>query len=515
MNPFSLLPRNLTVRARITVWNVAVMAFVLAILGIALRVTVRAYLITSIDREVTGRYERGRDFWQREDHAPFTRDGRRRGGRGEREGGERNGGERANRPPNPAEPREEAGRGGGATTPAPSPSPPQARFRLLALDGEPYFYGSEQRVLDRVGFERAVRGEVFANTVEVDGEPLRVIYGPLRNRQGTILAVAQHPFVLTDIRRGVGAVTLILVVLIPLALVAAGLGGAFLTERALRPVRAITDAAGAIEADNLSGRLPVHGNDEFARLATTFNAMLERLEAAFNRQRRFTADASHELRTPLSVIKASTSLALESPRSADEYRAILETIDPAADRMERIVRDLLFLARSDGRNLPVERHPILLRHLIEDAVREIRPYGAEGPSVVIDTPDRDLMVEGDPHHLNRLLVNLIENADRHTPAAGSITVRAVADGADGIEISVTDTGEGIPSEHLPHVFDQFYRVDPARSREHGGAGLGLAICKAIVEAHGGATQIASRVGEGTRVTVRVPGRVQAPNAVAA
>jgi Signal transduction histidine kinase len=525
--------RSLSVRARITLWNVGVMALVLAVLGVTLRYTVHAYLIASIDRELTGRYERLREAWKRRtpdrDEAFWRgpregngngRNGRssaREEGRSERERpvGDPRDATLAPTPPSAATTTASPTSGaspGAASTPQ-TPSPP-ARWRVLAPDGEPYFQrfanDPDQHLLDPAGLRVAARGQVVAYEIEREGEPVRVLSAPLFDASDRVIAVVQYPFALADIYRGLGAVTLILVVLMPIALLAAGLGGAFLTERALRPVREVTDAASQIEAENLSGRLPVQGDDEFAALSRTFNAMLERLEAAFNRQRRFTADASHELRTPLSVIKASTSLALDSPRSGEEYRAILETIDPAADRMERIVRDLLFLARSDGREMPVERQPVLVRHLLEDAVREVRPFGdGRGAAMVIEAPDPDLVMEADAHPLHRLIVNLLENADRHTPATGRITVSARPDG-DAVLLSVADTGEGIPPEHLPHVFEQFYRVDPARSRAAGGAGLGLAICKAIVAAHGGSIDIESRVGEGTTVTARIPGRIAVP-----
>jgi signal transduction histidine kinase len=260
----------------------------------------------------------------------------------------------------------------------------------------------------------------------------------------------------------------------------------------------------------------VKGHDEFSELAATFNGMLSRLEQAFTqreqaftqlaealeRQRRFTADASHELRTPLTIIKANTSLALEEERSKVEYQRALEAADRAADTTTRIVQDLLLLARGDAGQLQMDRCPVPIGEVLERAADAFRGSRVAPISVVLSDPS--LMVLGGPHHLLRLFSNLLENAVRHTRRTGSITV-SVEQEKDGVVVRVRDTGEGIPPEHLPHVYERFYRVDAARNRRQGGTGLGLAICQSIVEAHDGSLTIESVVGEGTTVTVRLPG----------
>jgi heavy metal sensor kinase len=331
----------------------------------------------------------------------------------------------------------------------------------------------------------AVREDEQVTGVLQIATPLTAVYAELARLSGTLLT------------------------LFPLALLVAALGGAFLTEHALHPVRQITQAAAQIGVSDLSERLPVQGKDEFSELAATFNGMLGRLERAFTQlaqtleqQRRFTADASHELRTPLTVIKANTSLALEEERSNAEYRRALEAADRAADTTTRIVQDLLLLARGDAGQLQLEQRPVCLKELLERALEPFRR--PEFASIAIDFPQPCLAVPGDSHRLLRLFSNLLENAARHTPAAGHITVTARADGESAI-VRVRDTGEGIAPEHLPHVCERFYRVDTARARRHGGTGLGLAICQSIVEAHGGTLTLESVVGKGTTVTVRLPG----------
>ncbi len=285
-----------------------------------------------------------------------------------------------------------------------------------------------------------------------------------------------------------------LLTLIPIALVLAGAGGVFLTGRALAPVRETTEAAGRIGIDDLSERLPVRGKDEFARLAETFNGMLGRLEASFERQKRFVADASHELKTPLTVIKANSSLALTDPDLTADYRETLVEIDRAADRTSRIVQDLLLLARTDHAQLPLQEAEVPLIQLFAEAIQEAQRLHPHGASVTVEVARESLW--GDAHLLHRVLLNLLDNALRHTPVEGTVSVCALPSG-----FVVTDTGEGIAPEHLEHLGERFYRVDSARARTGGGTGLGLAISHSIVAAHGGTLQIASDAGKGTTVTV--------------
>jgi heavy metal sensor kinase len=330
-------------------------------------------------------------------------------------------------------------------------------------------------------------------------------------RDGQTIGVVQLALPLTGMYNDLARLSGTLLMLFPLALLVAALGGAFLTDRALRPVRHVTQAAAQIGASDLSERLPVKGRDEFSELAATFNEMLGRLEQAFTRQartleqqRRFTADASHELRTPLTIIKANTSLALEEERSNAEYRRALAAADRAADTTTRIVQDLLLLARGDAGQLRLDRRPIRLGEVLERAAESFRI--PTSPPITVQLSDPSLIAPVDPHHLLRLFNNLLENAVRHTPLTGRITLSAFVE-KDGVVVRVRDTGEGILPQHLPHVCERFYRVDTARTRRQGGTGLGLAICQSIVEAHSGSLTIESRGGQGTTVTIRLPGPV--------
>jgi len=332
---------------------------------------------------------------------------------------------------------------------------------------------------------------------------VRVLSMPIE-RRGKIDEVVQLAYPLDGVLREICKLTSTLLALVPFGLLAAGLGGAFLTDRALRPVREIAGTAARLGASDLSERLPVSGHDEFSELSSSFNAMLARLEEAFDRQRRFTADASHELRTPLSIIQANTSMALEHPWPEERYREFLAAIDTAAGRQSRIVEELLFLARADAGGLARDVGPVCLIEALEEAAEAVSRPAPRGhpPCIRLESIDPALMVPGSGSELTRLFTNLLENAVRHTPPEGTVTVSARVD-ARSVTVTVTDTGEGIAPEHLPHLGERFYRVDAARSAGTGGTGLGLAICRSIIEAHGGRMTIESKVGAGTVVRIRL------------
>lgn len=400
----------------------------------------------------------------------------------------------------------------------------QREFRrplFFNLAGKPTQFHPDDLPWDPATFASAVRGERVYSTVTVDGERVRVVSGPLR-WNGKVVGVAQFAHPLGEQERLADSQTQTLFLLVPFAVVVAGLGGLMLTNRALRPLREATQAAAEIGAHDLSRRLKVTGKDEFADLARTFNGMIARLEeafrslgsahrkledaygkleAAYREQQRFTGDASHELRTPLTRIKGSTSLALCGPHDADSYREALEVADQAADVMSRIVQDLLLLARADADQLVVRHEPVSVEVLLSRAICTF-DEGA-GPQISLELPPDPLEVSGDADHLTRVFVNLLENARRHTPPEGRITVSASRD-QEHVRITVADTGEGIPPEHLPRVAERFYRVDTVRTGGQGGTGLGLSICQSILHAHRGTMTITSEVGKGTTVAVRLP-----------
>jgi signal transduction histidine kinase len=370
---------------------------------------------------------------------------------------------------------------------------------------------------DRAAFAAAAKGKELFTVVVVDDERVQVYSAPM-TQEGKVEGVVQIPHSLTELDRLLENQYRTLLLLIPAALLVAGIGGLFLTSHALRPVRKVTQAAAQIGAEDLSQRLEVTGKDELAELAGTFNGMIARLEGAFQsreqayrqlesayqEQRRFTADASHELRTPLARIKGITSLALFGPHCADEYHDALTIADQAADVMNRIVQDLLLLARSDAGQLSPRFAPVSVERLLLGAADRL--HGQPGAPIRVELPAERLELRGDADHLTRLLVNLLENAVRHTPEDGEVLLSACREGSATL-LTVSDNGEGIPAEHLPHLCERFYRVDASRTRADGGTGLGLAICQSIVQAHEGSLSIRSRPGLGTTVEVRLPGLV--------
>lgn len=286
----------------------------------------------------------------------------------------------------------------------------------------------------------------------------------------------------------------------PLLALAAAFGGYLLVRRALAPIDQITRTARRISAEDLSRRLNLPAtNDEVGRLAATFDDMLARLDQAFHRERQFTADASHELRTPLAAMQAILSVTRAQRRTPEDYELALADLADETDRLRGLTEDLLRLARGETQPSGA-REKIDLSTLLCDVADSLRPLAeAKGLALTSDVP-AGLALTGDSDALIRLFVNLLDNAVKYTERGG-VTVSGRAD-VDGLRVVVADTGIGIPAEHLPHLFDRFYRVDKGRT-EHG-TGLGLAIAQQITRAHGGALTVDSVPGVGTTFTVFLP-----------
>jgi heavy metal sensor kinase len=289
------------------------------------------------------------------------------------------------------------------------------------------------------------------------------------------------------------------------AVLALGLGGGWwLAGRAIRPVEQISATATRISAGNLSERISVADTDnELGRVASVLNSTFARLEAAFAQQKQFTADASHELRTPLAVIISEAQTALARERSAAEYRETVETCLDAAQQMRRLAQSLLELARLDAGQESIGRKPFDLAERTRESIDLIRPLAKErGLKIVCDFAT--VPVVGDADRIGQVIVNLLTNSIHYNKQGGEIRVATRAETGSAI-LTVADTGQGIASADLPHVFERFYRADKSRSRASGQSGLGLAICKAIVDAHGGSIEVVSQLGEGTTFMVRLPG----------
>ena len=286
------------------------------------------------------------------------------------------------------------------------------------------------------------------------------------------------------------------------ALVVAFLGGWLLLGRALAPIGQIAATAEAMSESNLGLRIDVSTTDELGRVATALNRAFDRLQDAFERQTRFTADASHELRTPLASQMAELEWALARPRSDKEYEESLRIGLKAAERMRAVVEGLLTLARADADAAPLRKEPVNLSALVEETVVTSRA-AAEARGMSVHVEGQGVVVDGDPDRLRELISNLVGNAVQYGGSGDRVVCKTSAT-RTGAVLEVRDTGPGIESADLPHVFERFFRANKARSRSAGGAGLGLAICKWIVESHGGHIRCESVTGQGTCFTVELP-----------
>jgi signal transduction histidine kinase len=325
----------------------------------------------------------------------------------------------------------------------------------------------------------------------------------------------------SDVARQLAALATTLETVGPLVLVLCAAGGYWLADRALSPVQLIARTAREISATDLSRRLNLRRRDELGQLASTFDLMLDRLEAAFERERQFTADASHELRTPLAIVDLEASRTLARSRTPEEYRQSIRIMQQENAHMSRLVDDLLALARADSGQDVARREEVDLGEVVLDAVERLAPLAQESGMLVRMEPFPALVAHGDRVALTRMVTNIVENALTHGAGRGT-EVRVGGgcrrrDGSDGVWLRVADDGPGIAAVHLPHLCERFYRAEPARThnadphlgertaeRRSAGSGLGLAITQWIVEAHGGDLRIESEPGRGTVVEVWVP-----------
>lgn len=280
-------------------------------------------------------------------------------------------------------------------------------------------------------------------------------------------------------------------------------GGWWVATRAIRPIDDISATAAKISTGDLSHRINAADTEsELGQLAGVLNSTFARLEAAFAQQQQFTADASHELRTPVSVILSQTQSALARERPATEYRETLEACQRAAQRMRRLIESLLALARLDAGHEQMKREPLDLARTAAECLELVRPLAAER-RIALHADFAPAPASGDAERLAQVMTNLLTNAIHHNREGGAVRVVTRAENGHAV-LTVSDTGPGVPAEHLPRIFDRFYRADAARTAAQGRAGLGLAISKAIIEAHGGSIEAASPPGGGATFTVRLP-----------
>jgi len=299
-----------------------------------------------------------------------------------------------------------------------------------------------------------------------------------------------------------------LVISTAVAAVVASTAGLLLSRALTRPIRQLTLAADEVTRGDLERQVPVRSADEIGRLGQAFNRMIAQLRATERMRTDFVSNVSHELRTPLTAIKGLVETlrdgAVDDRKVRDRF---LATIEDETDRLIRLVNDLLVLSKADSQALKLKRQPLDVRDLIERSVHKLAPQLEEkGLLVEVSASDGPWLVLADADRIEQVLVNLLDNAIKYSPQGERITVAIDDEGPtpEMMGVAVRDQGLGIPAEDLPRVFERFYRVDRARSRDGGGSGLGLSIAKAIVEAHGGGITLSSEEGQGTTVRFTLP-----------
>jgi heavy metal sensor kinase len=383
-----------------------------------------------------------------------------------------------------------------------------ALVRLLDAHGRTVSVSSAFRslIVPAVSVTRPLHGIDWQGTVtSTGGQEIRLYSTGLTRDDGTVFAVLQVGTSLNQLDTTLHSLLLQLLLMVPLLLALGAIGSYGLAARALRPIDGVTRTAQAIEVGDLHRRVPVpQTHDEIYRLTLTFNRMLERLEAAFAQQRRFVADASHELRTPLAVICNMAEITLLNAASKEDCMVALQSIVGEVERLGHLVNDLLALARADEGKTRLEHEPVRLDLLAQAVGGHLQTLAQKRQISLVVQVAEAVPVFGDEARLIQVLLNLVENALWYTEPGGKVELSAMVAHKQA-RLVVADTGIGIAQEHLPHIFERFYRVDPARVRtEESHSGLGLSIVNWVVRAHDGKIAVKSEVGQGSTFTLTFP-----------
>jgi heavy metal sensor kinase len=374
-------------------------------------------------------------------------------------------------------------------------------LQVYSLDGALLYQTPEARRSPVPDSDKlAAQADERIVTVPLLNPPYRLMSGGARigGRPVIVQVARSEGSIIQDLRQ----LLYILLLGLPIAVAVAGVGGYVLARRALAPVDRMAERARLINAERLKERLPVDNpDDELGRLATVFNETLTRLESSFDQMRRFTADASHELRTPLTAIRSVGEVGLRGRRDEAAYREIIGSMLEEVDRLALLVDRLLTLSRADTGQAKLSADSINIAELAEEVAEQLGVLAEEkGQSITVRFDGASRWV-GDRVVLRQALLNLVDNAIKYSPAAGKIEIHVVQTD-EGIVIDVIDPGPGIPADLQSRIFDRFYRVDKARSRENGGTGLGLAIAKWAVEVNGGRLTLEpSSTGSRFRITL--------------
>jgi signal transduction histidine kinase len=346
--------------------------------------------------------------------------------------------------------------------------------------------------------ERPTPGDVAFNLdkgaeIVVDGQQV-----------GTLLVYSSLGRLTTAQESFLRQVNLLLIAAGAVAILSVLVVGSLQARRIVKPVRALASAAHRVAEGDLSQRIPVASDDELGEMAAAFNTMAAKLEHQHELRRRAMADVAHELRTPLSVLQVQLeSIEDELTQPTPD---VIKGLQADVTHLGRLVDDLRVLSLADAGELQMQTEPVEVAGLVRSVVERMQATArSEEITLEAQLPESNLYATGDAQRLAQVLLNLLSNAVAHTPPGGRITMSAQVANDDTL-IVVRDSGEGIPPEDLPHIFERLYRADRARSRGAGGSGLGLSIAQSLVEAHGGTITVESQVGEGSTFTIALPSR---------
>ncbi|MEZ6043136.1 MAG: ATP-binding protein [Planctomycetaceae bacterium] len=380
-------------------------------------------------------------------------------------------------------------------------------FRVISEDGRTLFRSRFLNFIDLPVTYNAgeLRGPVFDNIELTNLGPYRLLTMAMRDsRSNPMLLQVLSPR--SELNKEFLFYVWMILGIGPAAVLVTVVVGYFLARGTLQPIEEIASTAEMISADNLSQRIECpNPDDELGRLGTTLNHTFDRLQASISDMRQFTADAAHELRSPLTVMRTEAEIALRSSRSTDDYRKAIGVTLEETNRLALLVDQLLVLSRHDAHIDAPPEDIVPVDALLKDVAEKFRGLAMERGLTFEAGELPEWYVKGDDIQLSQMFYNLLDNAVKYTPASGRILLRCRIHQHTAHYV-IENSGEGIPEEHLPHIFKRFYRVDTSRTRATGGTGLGLAICKSIAEAHGGSIQAENAPETGTRFTVILPGR---------
>ena len=359
--------------------------------------------------------------------------------------------------------------------------------------------------LSQEAYADALSGKNSYETFLVDGNhPIRVITMPII-REKKLVNLVQVGTSLEAVQETLRNLRIFLFTAVPSVLVFATLLARFLARRALKPISKIIKTARDIgQGQELSQRIPVFKvQDELGQLALTFNEMMDRLENSFAQMRQFSSDASHELRTPLTVLQGQNELVLSKPRDPKEYQEVIISNLEEIKYMSKVLEDLFVLSRSDENQILLNCKPMNLSDLVEEVCRHAEVLAEDKDISIVIAFLEAVKINGDEVRLRQMIWNILHNAIKYTQPGGELKVSLLEESGFAL-LSIQDTGIGIPEKDLLSIFDRFYRVDKARSKDEGGSGLGLSICKHIAEAHKGEIEVESKLSVGTRFKIRIP-----------